>query len=47
MPLIVFKGLVSLYHLVRFWVAFDVCVLFQVAKCKGKADSAAADRHDA
>lgn len=24
-----------------------MCVLFQVAKCKGKADSAAADRHDA
>lgn len=32
MPLIV--GLVSLSHLVRFWVAFDVCVLFQVAGVK-------------
>lgn len=31
MPLIVFKGLVSLF---RFWVAFDVCVLFQVAGVK-------------
>lgn len=28
------SGLVSLSHLVRFWVAFDVCVLFQVAGVK-------------
>ena len=52
MPLIVFKGLISHSYLVRFWVAFDVCVLFQVvgvkvAKCKQKIDSAVADWHDA